>query len=123
MAGPAVPPERTPTPTAVPAGTEPVPPTRTARMWLTLAGAMVVLVVVIVFILQNLQTVRVTFFATHWSIPLGIDLLLAAVLGGLVVFTAGSLRIYQLRRLAKRHASASARSAQPGQPAAPRPGR
>jgi uncharacterized integral membrane protein len=68
-----------------------------------LAGTGVVLVAVIVFILQNLSSVKVSFFFWHWRIPLGIDLLLSAILGGVVVFAAGSLRILQLRRLAQRH--------------------
>jgi uncharacterized integral membrane protein len=69
---------------------------------LAVGGAL--LLVVLVFILQNLKSVRVSFFWVHWRIPLAIDLLLAAILGGLIVFTAGSVRILQLRRLVRRHA-------------------
>jgi uncharacterized integral membrane protein len=79
-----------------------VPSTRTGRAWLSLSALIVVLIVVLVFILQNLTSVRVSFFVVHWKIPLALDLLLAAILGGGVVLTAGSLRILQLRRLAKR---------------------
>jgi uncharacterized integral membrane protein len=64
---------------------------------------MVLLVVLLVFILQNLQKVKVSFFAVHWRAPLAVDLLFATVLGGLIVFAAGSIRILQLRRLARRH--------------------
>ena len=69
---------------------------------MALAAGMVALVIVLVFILQNLKSVRVHFFWATWSIPLAIDLLLASVLGGLVVFTVGSVRIMQLRRATRR---------------------
>jgi uncharacterized integral membrane protein len=92
------------------AATSPViPPTRAGHTWLALAAGMFFLVVVLVFILQNLHSVRVHFFWATWTIPLAVDLLLATVLGGLIMFTAGSLRIVQLRRVAKRNAAAPSR--------------
>lgn len=75
--------------------------TRTAATWAALAGGLFFLIVVLVFILQNLKSVRVHFFWATWTIPLAVDLLLATVLGGLVMFTVGSLRILQLRRAAR----------------------
>lgn len=84
-------------------GTSPVvPATRTGRAWVSLTAGFIVLIVVLVFILQNLKSAKVSFFWVHWNIPVALDLLLAAILGGVVVLTAGSLRILQLRRLAKR---------------------
>ncbi len=81
-----------------------IPATRTATAWFSLAAVMVLVVGILVFILQNLQSVKVSFLSWHWRIPLGMDLLFAAIVGGLVVFAAGSMRIVQLRRLARRHA-------------------
>ncbi|MGH9056230.1 MAG: LapA family protein [Acidimicrobiales bacterium] len=81
-----------------------IPASRAALVWGALAAGMALLVVVLVFILENLTSVKASFFTIHWKIPLGVDLLFAAVLGGLIVFAAGSLRILQLRRLAHRHA-------------------
>jgi uncharacterized integral membrane protein len=81
-----------------------IPSTRTKTAWASVSVGLVLLVVVLVFILQNLKTVRVSFFTAEWKIPLALDLLLAAVLGGLIVLAAGSLRILQLRRLARRRA-------------------
>lgn len=78
--------------------------TRTAHTWVAVSAGLFFLVVVLVFILQNLRSVRVHFFWATWTIPLAVDLLLATVLGGLVVFTIGSLRIVQLRRAAHRTA-------------------
>ena len=84
-----------------------IPATRTAATWFRLAAVMIMVVGILAFILQNLQSVKVSFLSLHWRIPLGMDLLFAAVLGGLIVFAAASLRILQLRRLARRHARRS----------------
>lgn len=78
-----------------------VPATRAGRAWIGVAAAFVALVIVLVFILENLRSVRVSFFGASWRIPLAIDLLLAAVLGALVVVFLGSVRIFQLRRVAR----------------------
>ena len=80
-----------------------VPSTRTSAVWTAVVAGLVFLTVVLVFILQNLQDVDVRFFTARWRIPLGLDLLLAAVLGGLVVVMAGAVRLLQLRRVARRH--------------------
>ncbi|HET6965060.1 MAG TPA: lipopolysaccharide assembly protein LapA domain-containing protein [Acidimicrobiales bacterium] len=76
--------------------------TRTSHTWVALAAGLFFLIVVLVFILQNLKSVKAHFFWATWSIPLAVDLLLAAVLGALIMFTAGSLRIVQLRRATRR---------------------
>lgn len=78
--------------------------TRASAAWTALAVGLALLIVVVVFILENLQDVKVTFFGVHWKIPLGLDLLLAAALGGAVVFAAGALRMLQLRLHARRQA-------------------
>jgi uncharacterized integral membrane protein len=65
---------------------------------------MALVVVVLVFILQNLKTVRVSFFTVDWRIPLALDLLFAAVLGGLIMLAVISLRNFQRRRAARRQA-------------------
>jgi uncharacterized integral membrane protein len=65
---------------------------------------MLLLVGVLVFVLQNLTSARTSFFNVRWTIPLGLDLLLAALLGGLIVFLLGAARMLQLRRLARRYA-------------------
>lgn len=85
-----------------------VPATWVGRTWVAIAAAIASLVVAVVFILQNLQTVRASFFGLHWSAPLAVDLLLAAALGGLVVFLVGTVRIVQLRRLARRRRTPAA---------------
>jgi uncharacterized integral membrane protein len=72
-----------------------------------LALGIVALVVVIVFIIENSKSTSVTFFGASWRIPLGLDLLLAAVLGGIVTFLLGSVRMLQLRRVARHRPEAA----------------
>jgi uncharacterized integral membrane protein len=79
-----------------------VPSTRTSVSWTAVAIAIIALVVVVVFILENLHATDATFFGLHWRIPLGLDLLLAALLGGAAVFVVGAARTLQLRLLARR---------------------
>jgi len=79
-----------------------VPSTRTSVSWTFVAIAIIALVVVLVFILENLHATDATFFGVHWRIPLGLDLLLAALLGATAVFVVGAARTLQLRLLARR---------------------
>jgi uncharacterized integral membrane protein len=54
-----------------------------------IAGALL-LVLLLVFILQNTRTVRVSYFTATGSMPLGIALLLAAIAGLLLAARTGS---------------------------------
>ncbi len=86
----------------VASGRTSVPPTRVGRTWVAIGIAALAFIVVIVFILQNLQSVTVTFFTATGRIPLAVALLCATVLGALVAVAVGSLRIVQLRREVRR---------------------
>lgn len=101
-------PPRTSTPahdtTAVPE--PPVVLTRAGALWTALAVGFLILIVLLIFITQNTASAQFAFLGWHWSLPLGVAILLAAVCGGLITVLAGTARIYQLRRAAKRHASA-----------------
>jgi uncharacterized integral membrane protein len=77
--------------------------TRTASTWAAVVVATVTLIVLLVFILQNLQTTTVTFLGITGNLPVGIALLLAAAIGGLLVALVGAARILQLRRTAQQH--------------------
>jgi uncharacterized integral membrane protein len=67
-----------------------------------LVPALILLIVMLVFIFQNLHDVKVSFFTASGSLPLALALLLAAILGALIVLCLGSIRILQLRRTVKR---------------------
>lgn len=81
-----------------------VPRTRTGVAWWALGFSMLLLILVLIFVLQNLSPVGTTFFSVKWTIPIGLDLLLAALLGGVIAFLLGAARMLQLRRVARRYA-------------------
>jgi lipopolysaccharide assembly protein A len=73
----------------------------TARTAL-IAGALV-LVVVLIFIIENAHAVTITFFGAHLRISLAVALLLAAIAGALIMAAAGTARITQLRMAMRRN--------------------
>lgn len=81
---------------------EAIPYTRAAALWSALIAGFLILIVLLVFVAQNPDSAELTFLGWHWSLPLGVAILLAAVSGGLVTVLVGTARIYQLRRAAKR---------------------
>jgi uncharacterized integral membrane protein len=105
-------PEKRPPTTAPPAQ---VPPTasapesvvftRAAALWSALTVGFLILIVLLFFITQNTNSADFAFLGWHWSLPLGVAILMAAVSGGLITVLAGALRMYQLRRVAKKHAT------------------
>lgn len=82
--------------------TEHFQPTKTSRVWWALAGGLLVLLLVIVFIAQNSNDVSIHFLWMHGKVSLGLTLLLAAVLGALTVVFLGAARMLQMRVQARR---------------------
>ncbi len=76
--------------------------TRAGMVWAAVATALAVMVLLIVFILQNQDYVQVRYFGLEGAVPLGIALFIAAVGGGILVAVAGAARIIQLRAAAHR---------------------
>lgn len=87
-----------------PAGTSPdgVAHTKAAATWTGMVVGALVLVVLLIFILQNLDSVPVHIFAWTLDVPLGVGLLLSALAGALIMALVGGVRILQVRRAAKR---------------------
>jgi lipopolysaccharide assembly protein A len=77
--------------------------TRAGAAWVAAAMFAVVLLLLLIFILENGHTVAISFFGARGHLPLGVALLLAAVLGVLLVAVPGTVRILQLRSTAQRH--------------------
>jgi lipopolysaccharide assembly protein A len=107
-------PEQAAPPTAVP---PPLPPqhrikrTRTSGIWVAVGFFAVILLLLLIFILQNGTEVSVSYLGMHGHLPLGVALLLAAVSGVLLVVLAGAARISQLRATARRHRKVDAKRA------------
>ena len=76
--------------------------TRAGMIWVAVASALVVLVLLIIFILQNQELVQVKFLGLEGAVSLGISLFIAAVGGGVLVAVSGAARIIQLRAAAHR---------------------
>ena len=116
--GQAAPPPPTPAQTAPaqtgpaqtgPAQTAPALPqhkirrTRISGLWVSVGFFAVVLLLLLIFILQNGTKVDISYMGAHGHLPLGVALLLSAVCGVLLVVLAGAARISQLRAVARRH--------------------
>lgn len=89
-------------PAREPRGKDPLRTSRTSSMWFGIVGFGVVLVLLAIFILQNTQSIRLSFLGWRWHIPLAVALLAATAGGILATAIAGTLRILQLRRRVRR---------------------
>lgn len=93
-----------------------VPRSRAGGLWVAAVAFALILLLLLIFVLENGQRAEVSFFGAHGHLPLGVALLLAAVFGVLLVALPGTARIVQLRMLGHR------RSAHAGPQAAAGPG-
>lgn len=75
---------------------------RTGVLWTALAVAGVVLVFLLIFVAQNFTAVTVHFLGLEFSLPIGLALLFAAIVGGVLVWLAGTARMIQMRRAVKK---------------------
>lgn len=83
--------------------------TRAGALWSALIAGFLILILLLIFIAQNTTPTPFQFLGFHWSLPLGVAILLAAVVGGLLTVAVGTARILQLRRAAKKQHAAAAR--------------
>ena len=72
--------------------------TRVSAAWLGACVGALVLVVLVVFMLQNTTPVEVAFLGMAGTAPLALVLLIAGLGVGAIALVIGSLRIGQLRR-------------------------
>jgi len=81
---------------------DPLRGSRTSGIWVAVVGLGLVLLLLVIFIAQNTQTVNVAFLGWEGTAPLSVTLLAAAVGGLFLAVAAGTLRILQLRRRVRR---------------------
>ena len=89
--------------------------TRISATYKGLLVGVVVLVLLLVFVVENTQRVKINYFGASGHVPLGVAFLVAAVAGAILVAVIGTARIMQLRRRIRRLAqSPSARPPRSG---------
>ena len=76
--------------------------TRLSGAWTALVIGVLALVLILIFILQNLQNVQLSFLFFQGHLPLAVALLFAVILGAVIVLAFGGARISQLRGVARR---------------------
>ena len=81
---------------------DPLRGSKAGGFWFATVALGLVLVLLVVFIVQNTQSVQVQFFALDAEAPLAASLMIAAAAGILLAAIGGTLRIWQLRRRVKR---------------------
>ena len=77
-------------------------------VWAALILGVIILILLLIFIIQNNVTTRFEYMAWQFSLPLGVAMLLSAVAGALVMALVGSVRMFKLghrvRKLEKERA-------------------
>ncbi|MGZ4582816.1 MAG: LapA family protein [Mycobacterium sp.] len=101
---PTVPSQPSPEPgTVVTARTSRSSFTRLAAAWWALVVGLLILIVLLIFVAQNTESVTAHFLMFHWNLPVGVGYLLAAVAGATTTVLVGAARMIQLRRAAKKN--------------------
>lgn len=75
---------------------------RTGYAWTGLVFAALLGILILVFILQNLDNADMKLLFWDFTLPLGVLVLLSVITGALVMALVGGARIVQLRRAARR---------------------
>ena len=70
-----------------------------------LIAGFAILIVVMIFIIQNTRAVTISFLGAHLHLSLAVALILAVIAGALLMAAAGTARITQLRRSIRRDRS------------------
>ncbi len=83
------------------------PRTRVSTAFSGFVAGAIVLIVLLIFILENTESVKISFLGAGGHVALGVALLLAAVGGALIVGILGVARIAQVRRHARRRGRSS----------------
>ncbi|MGO1424046.1 MAG: LapA family protein, partial [Brachybacterium sp.] len=65
-------------------------------MWIGLILGAIILVLLLIFVIQNNVTAGFQYFGAEFDLPLGVAMLLAAIAGALVMALVGSVRMIQM---------------------------
>lgn len=81
---------------------EDVAHTRTRAFFVGAILGSIILILLLVFILQNMESQRIQLIFWEVNLPVGVSLLIAAIAGALIVGIIGGLRSIQLSRALKK---------------------
>lgn len=70
--------------------------------WVALIFGTLLLILLLIFIMQNQQHVNLKLFTWAFSFPAGVGFLLAAIAGALIMAIVGGVRMMELRRQVKK---------------------
>ncbi|GAC68977.1 LapA family protein [Gordonia soli] len=76
--------------------------TRTRATFFGLVIGALLMILLLVFILQNLRSEQIMLIFWEVNLPLGVSLLIAAIAGALITALVGGLRMLQMSRALKR---------------------
>ncbi|EFV13544.1 LapA family protein [Segniliparus rugosus] len=76
--------------------------TRTGATWTAIILGTLLLIVLLIFIVQNGEPTKVVFLSWDVSLPLGVLLLAAAIIGVLGTALVGAARMFQVWRAARK---------------------
>ncbi len=74
----------------------------TGGTWIALILGTLILILLLIFILQNNVAADFAFFGLAFSLPLGVAMLFAAIAGVLIAALLGSVRLFKLSRRVRR---------------------
>lgn len=77
---------------------DPLRRSRLSKTWVGLSIFALILILITDFVLQNTNTVRVSFLGWEWHVPLAVALMVAVAGGILITSLAGTVRMVQVRR-------------------------
>lgn len=77
---------------------DPLRQSRISKTWVALASFAVLLFLITDFVLQNTNTVTISFLGWDWKLPLAVALMVAVASGILITSLAGTIRMVQIRR-------------------------
>ena len=75
---------------------QPAPKSRMGVVWASLIVGALLLILLLVFVIQNNVSTQFEYFTWHFNLPLGVAMLLAAIAGALIMALAGSVRMIQM---------------------------
>jgi len=76
--------------------------TRTKSAWVGVIAGAIILILLLVFIVQNLDSRSIQLFFWEINLPQGVSLLIAAIAGALITAVVGGARMFQIRRAVRK---------------------